>query len=256
MSILVDGHAHFHNCYGLQTFLESVATNTAPHSNVASAVVLLLAHFGGNGPLDGLERGLASLPPDWSVSRPDATSIVFARPRTPPIVCLAGRQIVTQEKLELHAMCSDVQLKEGRPLVESIQQIVFDDGVPVLPWGFGKWWFSRGAIIRSLLRGSGAKRFLLSDNGCRPDRWRPRMLQYAEQCDVAVLAGTDPLPILSHQRRVASFGSVLSGTIDLKAPTQWMRSRLFDLSTSPPTFGNCRSIGQFARDQFQLRLWT
>lgn len=251
---LVDGHVHFHECFTLRSFLESATANLAPHMETDSAGVLLLAQIGSDQPLDGIIQQTEKLSHDWSVTTPDTSSIVFTRADIPPIVCLAGRQIVTQEKLELLSICSNVPIDDGQSLEKSIQQILADEGIPVLPWGFGKWWFSRGAKLNAVLRESSSTDFLLGDNGCRPRIWRPRLLRRSEADGFCVLAGSDPLPIPSHVRRVGSFGNVFSDEIDVNAPTAWMRERLQALSTSPKTFGRCRSMREFVGDQLQLRL--
>jgi hypothetical protein len=254
---LVDGHVHFHECFSLTTFLESAANNFALASSHPVVGVLLLAHIGPGDPLQPIRNQFQRMVAEWKVAEPESSSIVFSHPRKSPIVFIAGRQIVTREKLELLSLCSSKHLTEGQSLRESVDATFESEGVPVLPWGFGKWWFARGRALQTFLqRREAAKPYLLGDNGCRLSLHRPSLLRASEDHGIPVLAGSDPLPLRSHVTRPASFGSIFQGQIDLKLPTVWMRAKLLDLCHSPKTFGKCRSPVQFGNDQLQLRCST
>ena len=252
---LVDGHVHLHDCFPLDQFLEAAHVNFFSSNTQAFAGVLLLAQIEIGDPLERIRRRGRDLSGTWSINDVDGFSVIVKRGNERPIVLIAGRQIVTKEKLELLSLCSSAPVESGMPLEDAVEATSSAGGIPVLPWGFGKWWFGRGRRIRQFLREQGrSMKCLLGDNGCRPKLSRPVMLGEAENAGVAVLAGSDPLPMPAHISRPAVFGSVLPGKIDLDSPTQWMKQRLRGLGSSPTTFGRCRSLRQFTADQIRLRL--
>ena len=256
---LVDGHVHFHDGFSLPTFLAATASNVARCQSTTDlqvdVAVLLLARISESNPLQCIRESFESVTHEWSVAEVDSTSIIFRHDSKPTIVLVAGRQIVTQERLELLSLCSDAVIDPGKPLVDSIAATVDGGGVPVLPWGFGKWTSVRGRVVRKLIEQTQATApFLLGDNGCRARSLRPKLLKRGEELGIPVLAGSDPLPIASHVTRPMSFGSRLNSSIDLDAPTQWTKERLFELSRSPATVGQCRTVVQFSLDQVKLRL--
>lgn len=287
----VDAHVHFHPAFDLSTFLDAAVNNVGQFAKTATTVstsisdrdlplsserspsiALLLAEITGNDPLAEIRKQYDALPKSWQHrEHEDGHSITFQRHGKPTIVFIAGRQIVVDVGLELLALCTNHAIQGGQMLEASIEQTLSVGGVPVIPWGFGKWWFRRGRLLREFLLRDDSKaptpttratnnsptkvKTLLGDNGCRPSiAGRPSMLQHAETTGFSILAGSDPLALRSHQGRVGSFGSLLSKTIDADHPTEWMRRQLLGLDKSPPTFGHCRSLTQFAADQIRVRM--
>lgn len=256
---LVDGHVHFHDGFSLSTFLAATVSNVArcqstadQHANVA---VLLLAQIPETDPLHGIRESVQSVTNEWTVVEPDPTSIVFRHENKPTIILIAGRQIVTSERLELLSLCSSAAMENNQPMDDSIAASVAAGGVPVVPWGFGKWTSDRGRIVRHLIeRKSAATPFLLGDNGCRLRLTRPQLLTHGEELGIPVLSGSDPLPLSRHVTRPMSFGNRFSSCVDFDAPTQWAREQLIGLSSSPSTVGQCRTMLQFISDQVSLRL--
>ncbi len=246
----VDGHAHFHADNSLDLFLQSAVENLLDTDE--SVGVLLLAHIGSEQPLTSIRKS-NDLNRNWTRSEPDSTSLLFRRDDGFSIVVIAGRQIVTAEKLELLTLCTDQLVPSGMPVRESIQMASSQSAIPVVPWGFGKWWFSRGKVLRDLIQSDFEYRWLIGDSGCRVRGLIPPMIAEATKAGIATVAGSDPLPLESHRTRVGSYGSVLNGTIDLNRPTEWMRDALRNLD-SAPAFGQCRSLSQFLRDQIGLRI--
>ena len=82
----------------------------------------------------------------------------------------------------------------------------------------------------------------------------PGLLRLGESRGRFALAGSDPLPLQYQAQRLASYGSLLPGSVDIDAPALWIKSTLRELTASPKTFGGCRRLPGFARDQMLLRL--
>ena len=84
-------------------------------------------------------------------------------------VCLvAGRQIVTRERLEILALAMRVKIPDGLPARDVIQRVVAAEGIPVLAWSPGKWLFARGRLVRDLIENDQAKVLRLGDTTLRP----------------------------------------------------------------------------------------
>jgi len=77
------------------------------------------------------------------------------------IFIIAGRQVITEEKLEVLALATDHNFADGTPLRELIKQINENDGIPVIPWGVGKWWRERGAFLKSFIMQNRDSNFFL-----------------------------------------------------------------------------------------------
>ena len=276
MCTLLDAHVHYHDIFDVSAFLSSAAQNfshaTQRFGDVSACVLAVCATDENEPPLSLLaDRVLGT---DWSVTASDPRVLVVSRApegnpaanasRCNQLVLIAGRQVVTRERLELLAIGTASSLRHGLPLQETMQQVEELNGVSVLPWGFGKWLFERGSVVRSLVSSaassssSGTQRsqVLLGDNGCRWQSLRPRLLKFAEAASFSVIAGSDPLPLASHVSRAGSFGSVLDVNIDATGQNvaDSICQTLRELRTSPPTFGRCRSAFSLLRDQVTLRL--
>ena len=170
---------------------------------------------------------------------------------------VAGRQVVTSEKLEVLSLFSSQPISQRKTLSETVNEVVAAEAVPVLPWGFGKWVFGRGQKLRSFIQNLDSDtpcNVLLGDNGCRWQLWRSEVFAEAERSGVRVIAGSDPLPIASHVRRAGSFGSVLKNELDFDNPAKWLRDELRQTDASAPTFGSCRNLLSLVSDQICIRL--
>ncbi len=70
---------------------------------------------------------------------------------TPTLCVCPGRQIVTEERLELLCLCVDAEIPDGLPAETVVNRINEVGGIPVLTWAVGKWLFRRAAVVRLLL---------------------------------------------------------------------------------------------------------
>ena len=258
---LVDAHVHFYESFHLPSFLNAAVSNLQQIGNhLAMERVcgcLLLTQISPGDPLELLNRQCDRLAAPWELLPSDESdSIVFAYRGHPVLAVVSGRQLVCAERIEVLALACRGHLSSGLPLADTVQAISAAGGIPVLPWAFGKWWFGRGRKLKEFLQTEGiACDLFLGDNGCRPSRLgRPKMLSWYERHGVRVLGGSDPLPLPTHQRRVASYVSALPGLMDWRQPAQWFRKQVTALRTSPPALGHCRSLTGFLQDQICVRM--
>ena len=89
------------------------------------------------------------------------------------LVLVAGRQIETEERLEVMALATNESFQDGRPIDATLRSVCDAGAIPVVPWGFGKWSFQRGSIVSRLVRSLSAgslglgREVFLGDNGGR-----------------------------------------------------------------------------------------
>ena len=258
MCTLFDAHAHFHDAFCVSAFLNHAALNfqtaadrLATDDGKAPACALAICETDAQQPplrriRDAIE---SSSIVDWNVLREDDSSLVVHRdPRDDrdihQLILVASRQLVTSERLEVLSLCSPETIQDNQPLRAMVDQIANTEAIPVIPWGFGKWLFSRSRSLSDYLNahaGDSSKLFL-GDNGCRWRGWRPTHLGTAQRLGIHCLAGSDPLPIKEHEVRAAAFGSILNVRIGITDPATELREAIARNANDARTFGDCRSL--------------
>ena len=169
------------------------------------------------------------------------------------IVIAAGWQMVTRERLEVLSLFSDRRVSEGLSLAETVDAIHDSGGIPVAPWGVGKWIGRRGDILRKYLRRAPMP-FWLGDNGGRPRFWpTPGLFRIAAHAGIGVLSGSDPLPLRADRHRAGSYGFRLSGSADPHRPAEMLRHRLQTSAKRPAPYGRRMKTLTFLVRQLQLR---
>ena len=180
---------------------------------------------------------------DWQLSRTeDPDALVAKKHQTQhsksasgavsdfSIYILAGRQIVTKENLEVLALATAEQFDDGYPVEETIQLVLASGGVPVIPWGFGKWMGRRGKRLQALLKSPPVGLFL-ADSSSRPEFWsEPLLFEQARRAGLAILNGTDPFPLKSEMGRAGLAGFKIAGALEAVKPATSLRQALFKAS--------------------------
>ncbi|MCX6906379.1 MAG: hypothetical protein NTW03_23450 [Verrucomicrobia bacterium] len=135
-------------------------------------------------------------------------------------VCLvAGRQIVTRERLEILGLAMRATIPDGLPTRDVIQKVVEAGGIPVLAWSPGKWLFARGRLVRDLIESDQGQILCLGDTTLRPTLWpEPRLMQLARKRGMTVIPGSDPLPLAGEERFAGTYGFVYQGAFDASQP--------------------------------------
>jgi hypothetical protein len=160
------------------------------------------------------------------------------------VYLFAGRQIVTAERIEVLALGADLDLADGLPAERVIAAILAANGVPVIGWSPGKWWGARGRLVGELLRRSQPGDLLLGDTALRPRcGFEPRLMREARRRGLAVIAGTDALPLPGEERILGTYATVFEGTFDAERPLHSARHLL----RSPGAYaGTCGTRGTWA----------
>lgn len=259
-TILVDGHVHLYGCADRGHFLSATVENMAAVARARNltrwAACLLFAETAHDDAFDAL-RNAASLPRGWQAHPfPDDPAALTLR-RTEgdaALTVIAGRQIITEEGLEVLALATARRFEDGQPARMVLGQLRAADIPAVLPWGVGKWLGRRGRLVAELVAEMGGPGLLLGDNAGRPPGWpRPRLFQAGAACGVMVLPGTDPLPLPGAESAVGRFGFMLEGRLAPDHPSRDIAQRLMTLNSQPEMFGRRRPLVAVLGEQIALR---
>lgn len=252
--ILIDTHVHIYDCFNVDTFLESAWQNfhsQAQNQTDFTGVLLLTESVGHN----CFEALLSAPLSSWSFyPTAEACSLRASNGQGKTLYLIAGRQIVTVEKLEVLALISDRSFPDGLSAADTIKAIQTAGGIAVLPWGVGKWVGKRGQLIANLLQQQDLSPVFLGDNGGRPLFWmRPSYFSQAEQQGQPILLGTDPLPLSSEVSRPGGFGLTLMGDFNGKEPGCYVKTHLLNPSVTWQAYGKLETPWRFVRNQTALR---
>ena len=149
-----------------------------------------------------------------------------------------GRQVIAKERIEIIAFMTDMELPDGLPAVDVVNAVRDAGAVPVLSWAPGKWFGGRGEIIKRLIEASGSADLLIGDTTLRPTCWgEPRLMKFAREKGIRVIAGSDPLPFRGEEQRLGTYASLLEGEFNDKNPVESVRKMLLSGVSSPAVAG-------------------
>jgi hypothetical protein len=256
---LIDAHVHLHPCFDERVFFDSALANfraadqaRADRPNPVGC--LLFTEAAREDVFSGLRR--RDRDGVWQFRPTDEDcSLIACRERQPSLVVVAGRQIVSAERVEVLAFGTTAVLPDGQPLAQTLGAVRAAGALPALPWGFGKWLGRRGRLITEQIAEARPGDLFLGDNGGRP-AWspRPRRFGLAEARGLAVLPGSDPLPFTQEVRKVARYGFALQAPFDPATPFAPIRRALVALDASPEPFGHLERWHSFVHRQIAMQL--
>jgi hypothetical protein len=258
---MVDAHVHLHPLFPLaETFAaaESHFEGWARRLQLPAPATgcLLLAENEGETRFQQLrERDAGAIDGGWRV-RPteEEASLIVGRDRETRIVLIAGRQVVTTDRLEVLVLGTVEPVPDGITLEQAIDRAAAARALAIIPWGFGKWWGRRGARLASLVARHEERPFFLGDNGGRPDRFpRPPLLRTAAGHGIWDLPGSDPLPLPGEALRAGSYGFLLPIAPDLARPFTQIRDAVLGARSQPTLYGRRAGLAHFVRAQTALR---
>lgn len=259
-TIAVDTHVHLYPGMDLGRALSSGADNLAAAARGAGPVprdlVLLLTETARDNAFNALAKG--SLQPDgWQIDTvPGDPAALRAERRADGarLTLIAGRQLKTVEVIEVLAMATPERFDDGRPLALVLDDLRSRQIPAVLPWGLGKWFGRRGALIAERIAQGPSEGLLIGDNAGRPVGWRtPRVFLDAARQGLPVLPGSDPLPVAGAEASIGRYGCLLDAPLDADRPAEELRDRLFGMRGQPVTIGRRRSWPAVIAEQVALR---
>ncbi len=256
--LLVDAHVHLHDCFDLAQFLNTALTNFRDHSHQLKLEqpvtgALLLAEVSGVNAFANLvsqQDRLSQQLSEWEIcSTKEACSLWLKHTAGHSILITAGSQVVTQEGIEVLALITGAAITEGLSLEDTLEQVTLSDGLPVLPWGVGKWIGKRGKLVQAQLQAADGSLFV-GDNGGRPGFWPlPDYFQQRLQ-----LPGSDPLPLPDEVSRAGSFGFLTRGPLDWAEPGESLKQILRSPQPLIQAYGRSLPLWKFVQNQSLIRL--
>jgi SAM-dependent methyltransferase len=259
-TFLVDAHVHWYDTFGPALLDRAAANLAAAAQDLAlspAAAVLLFTESSRDHAFADLRTGRLA-PPGWSLTPSgEDRALLATHPDHPPLILIAGRQIVTAEGLEVLALGTPEMLEVGWPLAASVGAVREAGGLPVLPWGFGKWWGARGRILSRFLESEAAAPLFLGDTVNRPAGLpRPAPFGQAARKGIFVLPGSDPLPLAGGDEMIGRYGFVLDGWLDRDRPATDLLALLAGLGRQPRVFGRLASPVRVAASQVAMQWHT
>ncbi len=122
-----------------------------------------------------------------------------------PVFLFYAYQVVTQENLEVHLYGQHPFIDRGTTLDEILDWAKNNSVVTALPWGFGKWCGSRGALIHSAL--SKYSPYIV-DSALR---FHSSSFFKKNIGSSKILYGSDPLPLSGDDARIGTLCSYFEG---------------------------------------------
>lgn len=260
--IFIDGHVHIHPGFFWEEVLHHALHNFQRIEEevrpVQSVRFLLLTESSGVDFFAALAARAAqqgpTLGPFHIRQTSEASTLACEKDQILSFFVVAGRQIVTAERLEVLALGLHTPYPDGQPVGEVLSHLSRLPCLAVLPWGAGKWLGQRGKLVAQLISQAPAAPLFLGDNGNRPFFWPlPPLFARAKVQGIRNLAGSDPLPFPGQEKKVGSFGVWLSGTIDPLQPFSSLCTLLRNPKTALHPFGRCESLYPFFKQQILMQ---
>lgn len=261
----MDAHVHFHPCFdaarfltaSYQNFLRAARQLEASRNFVGFLLLTEVEEMDWFGELARARDSHQPLAQEYYVcSTSDDCTLEVRGPGGLRLNIVAGRQIQTEERLEVLALGTFRQIDDGWPVAETLQHIREIGAIPVLPWGFGKWLGARGQCVRALVGAASPGTLFLGDNSGRPiGTPDPAPFRLGKRKGIAILPGSDPLPFPSEYDRAGRTGFVLEFDDGPSSACDWshIRRRIFQLMYAR-RFGPLERPLRFLRNQAAMQL--
>lgn len=232
MPLLVDTHVHLYNCYDLNLAFESAIKNfySLLQQNQCSDVHLALCLTEKSG--CHFFKRLAQDPKTllsnkWQLENITSNVIKIKSDLQQDLYLIAGRQIATQERLEVLALGQDLDIADQQSLEVTCRSVIQQQAIPVIPWSFGKWWGKRGQVLRQLLDIARPNEIFLADSSLRAKCCsNPQLITQEINKGHKILAGTDPFPRLGEEKLIGSYATYFAGSFSTVDPVASIKNLL------------------------------
>lgn len=227
MLIAADGHLHWYPFYRLKSAFGFILHNLdamARGKNPSSLPVLnmgFLAEGAGFNFFDQLSSGAIDLGPlDVDLrATADGRAVSFLQGEACRLCLIAGRQVVTRERLEVLGLGISRRQDDGKPARDVINEVLEYGGFPILTWSPGKWMFKRGAQVKEIIRHFSSSQLAIGDSSLRPRRLpEPGLMRLAREMGLAIVPGSDALPLVGEEREMGSYGFLHECMFDMDDP--------------------------------------
>jgi len=234
MLFLADTHVHLYAGYDLDRAFSSAFANLGRAKTALgfgasqpAALALFLAERHDCRAFERLRAGEERLAAHRVEPCPEDLALVIRGGSDEWLYLVAGRQIVTRERLEVLALAGPPTVTDGGDILDTVGRIREGAGVPVLAWAPGKWLGRRGRVVESVLGTASPTDLLVGDTSMRPRGFAtPRLMEEASHRGFAIAGGTDPLPFPGQEAVIGRYGVSADADIDPRAPVASLRALL------------------------------
>lgn len=253
---LIDGHAHFYPMFRPEIGLDVAAScfrdvRTGEVGSEGPDCLIVTDPATDRGFIRLVEGGVVG----WKVKPAGPKTLLATRESdSAAIVLIAARQVRTTNGLEVLAYFASDEVPEAPSLETAVETVLETGGVPVIPWGFGKWWGKRGREVRNVLSSSLADHLFVADTATRPRQMPPPyVLRLARERGIPILAGTDPLPLPGEERRLARYGFAIDGLTPSACGSEGLQALFRSRNFVPRLFGEREGTISAIKLQLQVR---
>ena len=171
------------------------------------------------------------------------------------LIVVAGRQVVTRERLEVLGLGVSAEIADGMPVGAAIAAVRGAGGVPVLSWAPGKWTFSRREVVEETIERGSPEEFVIGDTTLRPSSMaEPKLMRWARERGFKIIAGTDPLPISGEEGLIGTYGVACAAEFERRRPVSSVRDMFLDPEVAVSIVGERGSLAGIASRLIRHRL--
>ncbi|HMP75409.1 MAG TPA: hypothetical protein PKE12_03835 [Kiritimatiellia bacterium] len=248
MLIAADTHVHLYPFYDLALQFASAHRQLSAAAPGADLLLLCLTERAGQTGYEALRSGAQTIP-GWRVDPADEPETLWiSHPDGRRLAVLAGRQIITRERLEVLALGRNLRLDDGAPLDAVLARVREGGATPVLPWGLGKWFGARGRLIRNVLDTRTPDDVVFADTCLRPSWFpTPAHLRTARSRGFSILYGSDPLPRPHEETLTGQWATLWEADGDASHPAAVWRRIIRDRVSARPAGRRCSMIEALKR---------
>ena len=238
MHVIADGHVHLYPGYDIRAALDNLRRNLAGHAGGAVCMAFLAERSDCHFFRDFASRAPEMLAAQVAVEQHENV-LLLHEAGFPDLYIVAGRQVISAERVEILALTTDGAIPDGLPARETVARVHQAGGVPVISWAPGKWFFARRKVVEDLLAHCKPGTLLVGDTSLRPRGWlTPVLMKRALAAGFGLVAGSDPLPFAGEESMLGRYGIRLDCAFDRSDPVRSVRAAL----TRPGFVPQC--IGQ------------
>ncbi len=262
-NILIDSHVHLYDNFDPDSFIESIYRNFKKFGKLdengfeQSVRMIFLTEAKENDFFTRLEDNSLTLKNrDIHTEKTgEKCSILLKQNGTDLFYIIRGRQIITEENIEILSVGNGPKIKDGLPAREVLERIVDNGQIAILAWGVGKWLFGRGKVVKNILKTLEYPHLVIGDNSARPSLWvRPLIYRKGDKLGIPVIAGSDPLPLDGEDKKGGSYFFMVKGSFDPKKPLGSIKKILTSDIKEIKNLGKRDSIFTFFKRQAKIML--
>lgn len=256
-----DGHFHLYPCYNPANAIGNLMRNLdlmaqsagGPHVGQDVFKIAFLAESRQHDYFHKIQRNEIDFSPVGLevLAGPEEHCVSLGKDGKALLALVAGRQIVTEEKIEILGLGMEEIVPDGLPAGEVIEKIIAADALPVLAFSPGKWLFRRAGIVRRLVETKFSRPLLIGDSALRPLGWG--MPEIMRRAGGQILAGSDPLPLPGDDKYAGCYGFICRSSFDPARPLSSMKAIMAAAPQSVMPAGRRCPLMNVAGRLFRLR---